>query len=88
MGSNSLEQVKNLKIYLNSQFNLKDLGNLKYFLGIEMTRSSKVISICQRQYALQLLLEIGHLRCKTRKTPRDVNVKLAQDDGELLDDPL
>ncbi|RVW73557.1 Retrovirus-related Pol polyprotein from transposon RE1 [Vitis vinifera] len=54
----------------------------------QMTRSSKGISICQRQYALQLLLEIGHLRCKTRKTPRDVNVKLAQDDGELLDDPL
>ena len=49
---------------------------------------SKGISICQRQYSLQLLLETGHLGCKTRKTPMDVNVKLAQDDGELLDDPL
>ena len=32
--------------------------------------------------------DIGHLGCKTRKTPIDVNVKLAQDDGELIDDHL
>ena len=77
-----------MKTYLNNWFKLKDLGNLKYFLGIEVARSSKGISICQLQHALQLLSNTRHPGCKTCKTFMDVNVELAQDDGELLDDLL
>ena len=38
-------------------------------------------------YALECLSDIGYLRGKTRKTPMDVNVKLSQEEGELLEDP-
>ncbi|KAL6334486.1 hypothetical protein AAG906_016031 [Vitis piasezkii] len=87
IASNDQENVDELKKFLNGCFKLKDLGNLKYFLGLEVGRSSKGISVSQRHYALQLLSDTGYLGCKTRKTPMDPNVKLSQDEGDLLDDP-
>ena len=85
--SNNQENVDELKKFLNGCFKLKDLGNLKYFLGLEAGRSFKGISVSQQHYALQLLSDTGYLGCKTRKTPMDPNVKLSQDEGDLLDDP-
>lgn len=72
-------------MFLSSHFKLKDQGNLKYLLGLEVARSAKGISLSQRHYALQLPSDTGYLGCKTRKTPMDPNVKLSQ--GVLLDDP-
>lgn len=73
----------NLKIFLNEKFKLKDLGDLKYFLGIEVARFSKGIYLCQRHYTLQLLDETGLLGCKPLTTPMDVNLKLRQDEGDF-----
>ena len=55
VASNDEQYVKDLKEFLNSQFKLKDLGNLRYFLGVEVATSNKGISINQRYYALQAL---------------------------------
>lgn len=55
------------------EFKMKDLGRLKYFLGIEVLRSNKGIFICQRKYVMYLLVEIGMLDCKPAKTPIVVN---------------
>lgn len=87
IATNNKDEVAYLKIFLNSQFKLKDLGDLKYFLGIEVARSRRGIYICQRNYAIQILTEVGLLGCKPRKTPMDINLKLSQDDGDLIDDP-
>ncbi|XP_075486495.1 uncharacterized protein LOC142526116 [Primulina tabacum] len=87
LATNDKKEANDLKIFLDSCFKLKDLGDLKYFLGIEVARSSSGISICQRHYALQLLTETGLLGCKQRSTPLDVNLKLSIEDGELLPDP-
>ena len=48
---------------------MKDLGNLKYFLAIEVLRSKKGILICQRKYILDQLAETGMLDCKPAETP-------------------
>ncbi|RVX04805.1 Retrovirus-related Pol polyprotein from transposon RE1 [Vitis vinifera] len=86
IASNNQECIDQLKRFLDSHFKLKDLGNLKYFLGLEVAKSNKRIMLSQHHYALQLLLDVGVLGCKTRKTPMDPSVKLSKDDSELLKD--
>jgi Reverse transcriptase (RNA-dependent DNA polymerase) len=56
---NSLEEIKRVKIQLKKNFDIKDLGILKYFLGIEIAHSSKGLFISQRKYTLDLLKETG-----------------------------
>lgn len=86
VASNDSNSIANLKCFIDSQFKLKDLGQLKYFLGLEVARSKKGISVSQRHYALQLLSEAGFMGCKPETTPMEANIKLTQD-GEPLKDP-
>ncbi|RVW40090.1 Retrovirus-related Pol polyprotein from transposon RE2 [Vitis vinifera] len=65
---------------------LKDLGKLKYFLGIEIAQSSSDVVLSQRKYALDILEETGMLDCKPVDTPMDPNVKLIPGQGEPLAD--
>lgn len=85
--SNDLKEVETLKSYLNQQFKLKDLGKLKYFLGIEVACNNTEISINQRNYASKLLKDAGCLGSKPMTTPMDANVKLTKEEGETLEDP-
>jgi hypothetical protein len=48
-------EIKHLKENLNKEFEVKDLGQLRYFLGIEIARSPKGIVLSQRKYVLDLL---------------------------------
>ena len=50
-----------LKESLHTKFRIKDLGQLQYFLGIEVARSTDGISISQRKYTLDILDEVGLL---------------------------
>ena len=63
--------VANLKQVLDQKYSIKDLGSLKYFLGLEIARGAKGISINQRNYALDVLKEAGMLGCKPAKTPTE-----------------
>ena len=53
------EERKALQEQLAREFEIKDLSELKYFLGIELSRSKKVIFLSQKKYALDLLKETG-----------------------------
>ena len=48
---------------------LKDLGILKYFLGVEVVRSFVGIFLCQRKYALDIIAEAGLLGAKPSNVP-------------------
>ena len=69
------------------EFDIKDLGNLKYFLGIEVARSCKGVSLSQRKYTLDLLQNTGMLECKPASTFMDQNLKLSTESGEPLTNP-
>ena len=69
-------KLERLKKALTREFEIKDLGPLKYFLGMEFARSKKGIFISQKKYILDLLREIGLLECKGAKTPLEPNLKL------------
>ena len=70
------EEIRTIKSFLTAEFEIKDLGNLKYFLGMEIARSRKGISVSQRKYVLDLLKETGMLGCKPADTPMDPTTKL------------
>ncbi|RVW77586.1 Retrovirus-related Pol polyprotein from transposon RE1 [Vitis vinifera] len=83
---NDVNAIVALKQFLHSHFRIKDLGDLKYFLGIEVSRSKKGISISQRKYTLEILKDGGFLGAKPVNFPMEQNTKLS-DSGELLKDP-
>ena len=50
-----LIEMEQLKKSLSSSFEIKDLGTLRYFLGMEVARSRKGLVVSQRNYVLDLL---------------------------------
>ena len=87
LAGNNLQYIEETKQFLAQQFKLKDLGVLKYFLGIEVTRSPTGISLSQRKYALEILEDTGFLGAKPARFPMEQNLALTQFNGALLDDP-
>ena len=79
--------MRKLKQHLFDHFQTKDLGTLKYFLGIEIAQSNSSVIMSQRKYVLDILEEIGMLDCKHVDTPMDPDVKLVPGQGEPLRDP-
>jgi hypothetical protein len=71
---------------LNDIFKLKDLGPLKYFLGLEIAKSADGISVCQRKYTLEILEDSCLLASKPARFPMEPNLKLSKDEGVLLSD--
>jgi hypothetical protein len=64
-------KIVRLKEDLSKEFEVKDLGQLGHFLGIEIARSPKGIVLSQRKYVLDLLNETGMLGCRPASTPID-----------------
>ena len=78
--------ISSLKSFLHGQFHTKDLGMLRYFLGVEVMRSKHGILLSQRKYVLDLLSEIGKLGAKPCSSPMAPSVHLIRE-GELFEDP-
>ncbi|KAJ9673153.1 hypothetical protein PVL29_026432 [Vitis rotundifolia] len=74
--------ISDLKAFMHSKFHTKDLGELKYFLGIEVSRSKKGMFLSQRKYVLDLLEETGKIEAKPCTSPMIPNVQLMLNDGD------
>uniref|UniRef100_A0A2N9EUE1 Integrase catalytic domain-containing protein n=1 Tax=Fagus sylvatica TaxID=28930 RepID=A0A2N9EUE1_FAGSY len=68
--------ICDLQKFLSQQFEMKDLGTLSYFLGLEVTSSSDGYYLSQAKYASDLLSKAGLTDSKTVSTPLELNVKL------------
>ncbi|GJX35478.1 ribonuclease H-like domain-containing protein, partial [Tanacetum coccineum] len=67
--SNNENDIDKFKKFWSSKFLIKDLGLLKYFLGIEVLENENGLCLSQRKYCLELLSEYGLLACKPVATP-------------------
>ncbi|XP_052485122.1 uncharacterized mitochondrial protein AtMg00810-like [Gossypium raimondii] len=68
--------INELKTVLHQNFKMNDLGALKFFLGIEVMRSSKGIVLSQRKYVLKLIVNVWLGEAKPTSTPLEQNQKL------------
>ena len=82
-GSDTIE-AKKLEDHLTQHFEIKNLGPLQYFLGIEIAQSKKGILLTQQKYILDLLDETKHLQCKINDTPIEVNHKFTLSDDDSI----
>ncbi|KAA0063808.1 putative mitochondrial protein [Cucumis melo var. makuwa] len=76
-------EISQLKQRMGDEFEIKDLGNMKYFLGMEVARSKEGISVSQRKYTIDLLTETGILGCHLADTPIEFNCKLGNFDDQV-----
>uniref|UniRef100_A0A2N9IHB3 Integrase catalytic domain-containing protein n=1 Tax=Fagus sylvatica TaxID=28930 RepID=A0A2N9IHB3_FAGSY len=76
---NDEEGIRRLRDYLAKEFEMKDLGALRYLLGIEVARSKHGIFLSQQKYVLDLLTETGMLASQPIDTPIEQNHKLGDD---------
>ena len=65
---------------------MKDLGVLKYFLGVEVARSPEGLFLCQRKYTLDIIAETGLLGTRPSSSPIEQSLRLALATGPLLAD--
>lgn len=82
---NDNEEIAWLKKMLAKSFEVKDLGHLHYFLGIEVAYGAKGIFLSQRRYVLELLAETGMLECRSAPTPVEQNLKIMEAAGGPVD---
>lgn len=69
LAGTNLDEISKIKAFLDLNFKIKDLGYLKFFLGLEIARSKSGIHMCQRKYALEILSDCGLLAPKPLSTP-------------------
>lgn len=71
-----VEEIRRTKENLSVRFQMKELGELKHFLGLEVDRTGKGFFLGQQKYARDFLQKYGMLNCKPISTPMEVNAKL------------
>lgn len=79
--------LKTFKAYLSDCFKMKDLGSLKYVLGIEVARSASGLFLCQRKYTIDIISEAGLSGAKPCGFPDEQNHCLGRATGPLMEDP-
>lgn len=87
ISGNCLSSINHLKAFLSITFLMKDLGDLRCFLGLEIDRSSAGFFMCQNKYTSDILKEYGMLHVKPLQLPLDPHLKLDATKGDTLADP-
>ena len=86
LAGDDIQEIQTVKALLNAKFKIKDLGQLKYFLGLEIARSQQGINLSQRKYALELLEDAGLLGCQPVSTPIQPGTKFSKTEGKPYSD--
>ncbi|GJU01054.1 ribonuclease H-like domain-containing protein [Tanacetum coccineum] len=74
---NDVDEINEFKLFLSTKFLIKDLGSLKYFLGIEVIENDLGLCMTQRKYYMELLHEYGLLAARPVDIPFPENTILS-----------
>nr|XP_016441991.1 PREDICTED: uncharacterized mitochondrial protein AtMg00810-like [Nicotiana tabacum] len=84
---NDTTELHALKEFLNQEFKIKDLGDLHFFLGMEVIQETDGLLLSQRKFTLDLLQEFDSLNLSHVSSPLDSSTRLSTHTGEPVKDP-
>eukprot|EP00253_Pinus_taeda_P008999 PITA_08999 len=79
--------IKNFKTVMKEEFEMTDMGLLRYFLGIEVDQNENRIFILQAKYVNEVLGRFNMQECKAAVTPTVMRLKLSKEDNNKDFDP-
>ena len=88
VAGNDLDEIIGIKRLLDDRFKIKDIGNLKYFLAMEVAQSKARNTLYHRKYTLDLLQDCWMIGAKLVSTPMDYTLKLSKIQARLCQIPL
>ena len=84
IAANNNGSLGDVKEMLKRKFKMKDLGELKHFLGIDFTQSEGEIKMSQKRHIAKMLERFGMSECKPRSTPCEQKLHF-DTEGEVID---
>ncbi|KAL2938173.1 Retrovirus-related Pol polyprotein from transposon RE1 [Bienertia sinuspersici] len=81
------EYMEEIKMKLDHEFTIKDLGELRYFLRLEVLRNDEGTTLCQKKYILDILDQTGCHNARPTHFPFPKGIKLSDYEGETLANP-
>eukprot|EP00253_Pinus_taeda_P028689 PITA_28689 len=79
--------IENFKTVMKEEFEMTDMGLLRYFLGIEVYQNENGIFISQAKYVNEVLGRFNMQECKASITPTVMGLKLSKQDSSKDFDP-
>jgi hypothetical protein len=90
IAGSDLSKIEEIKSEFTSRYEMKDLGELNYYLGMKVTRTADYIQLDQQRYTLDILLKYDHLLKefgnKNYATPMEKDLKLRKSEAESMSD--
>ncbi|XP_019102930.1 uncharacterized mitochondrial protein AtMg00810-like [Beta vulgaris subsp. vulgaris] len=85
--STSQTQIDEIKVALDQAFTSKDLGELKYFFGIEIIKNTSGIMLSQKKYILDMIKDLNLDHSRPVSTPLPKGLGLSTELGDVLEEP-
>nr|GEX18589.1 hypothetical protein [Tanacetum cinerariifolium] len=78
----SLDLINEFKKRMASQFEMSNLGELTYYLGIKVSQGRDCVEIKQERYAMKILKGVGMEDCIATLCPMELRLKLSKSEDE------
>jgi len=82
-----VKEIEVFKTQMMNEFEMSDLGNLTYFLGMEFTEVAEGLVMHQMKYASDILKRFNMMNCNSSSSPVETNMKLVMNEEEEPVDP-
>ncbi|KAL2230595.1 UNVERIFIED_CONTAM: Retrovirus-related Pol polyprotein from transposon RE1 [Sesamum indicum] len=83
----SLDDIGRVKQYLHNLFTIKDMGNARYFLGLEIARSTSSLYVAQTKYVMDIIKDTRLVQAKSASSPFPPGLKLDASSGPVFSRP-